>query len=633
MMTIDFAADRPKEPFHPSVDPAVFFETPAITAVFRRLVAALEEGAPPLAVLTGPPGTGKTMLLRRLSAELARAEWKTVIEGLPLGLDDLRDRLAATEPGRRVVVGLDEAQALSSDLLVALDPLLIVRPDLRILLVGEPMLESKLDALRLGGAAIRESVRCRLAPLDADDVRGYLDFRWRTVRGGAHPFAPEAVERIAAASDGIPQMINLVCGLALRLAEVRGIDRVTAEVIDEATGELPRPEPRHRISHGGRSSAAPASRKMRAAMVAAVVIPPLLVGGGLLLRRAAHVPERHDQPPPAARAPQTPAGPMWVAALAPEPIDVRAPIGPEPDRPPLSPAPVAPAPAPPPVTVAPPPAPPVVAAPDTPRPAAQATRAVEPPASPERSRGGKERRESTALKVAAATPTLPPMPRRAVSIPSAAPVAKIAAPVAKTAAPVAKTAAPVAKGDPSKDEALLRRAEYGDLKGVQTLLLGGASPEARDPAGFTPLMLAVIHGHPAIVNALVAGGGRVNVQNRAGLTPLMLAAINNHSGMLRALIDHGADVNARTLAGWTALTYGAWRGHAHIVRVLLARGADPNVTDREGWTIFQYASWRAAEPAANDDAPELSSDAGRPTGTGPGHAEVIALLRQAGAKR
>jgi type II secretory pathway predicted ATPase ExeA len=596
MMTIDFAADRPKEPFHPSADPDVFFETPAVTAVSQRLIAALEVGAPPLAVLTGPPGTGKTTLLRRLSAELARAEWKTVIEGLPLGLDDLRDRLAATESSRRVVVGLDEAQALSSDLLVALDPLLIVRPDLRILLVGEPLLESKLDALGRGGAAIRASVRCRLAPLDADGVRGYLDFRWRTVRGGAHPFAPEAVERIAAASDGIPQMINLICGHALRLAEVRGIDRVTAAVVDEATGELPRPEPRHRVSHGVRSSAAPTSRMMRAAMVAAVAIPPLLVGGGLLLRQAAHGPSPRDQPPPAARAPQAPAEPMRVAARAPEPepapIDRTSDAELEPGRQPL---------------------PPVVAGrAELPPPDVRPTRAGQPPVSPGRSGGGKGRRESTALKVAAAAPMLPPMRPRAVSTPSVA---------------------PVAKSDPGKDEALLRRAEYGDLKAVQALLLGGASPEARDPAGFTPLMLAVIHGHPAIVNALIAGGGRVNVQNRAGLTPLMLAAINNHSGMLRALIDHGADVNARTLAGWTPLTYGAWRGHSNIVRILLARGADPSVTDREGWTILQYASWRAAEPVSNDDLPELSADGGRPTGLGPGHAEVIALLRQAGVKR
>jgi ankyrin repeat protein len=184
------------------------------------------------------------------------------------------------------------------------------------------------------------------------------------------------------------------------------------------------------------------------------------------------------------------------------------------------------------------------------------------------------------------------------------------------------------------DEALLYRSEEGDIQAIRTLLEGGAPPDARDPAGRTPLMLAVIHGHPAIVELLIAQGAGVNVQNRAGLTPLMLAAINNHAAVLRTLLDRGAELDARTKAGWTALTYAAWRGYPDIVRLLLARGADPNVTDRQGWTALQHVNWHAAQPASSDDPSDMptAADPLRMAAAGPGHDEVIALLRQAGAR-
>ena len=609
MMTIDLAADRPREPFHPSADPDVFFETPAVTAVFRRLIAALETGTPPLAVLTGPPGTGKTTLLRRLSAELERSGWQTVIEGLPLGLDDLRDRLAAAEPGRRVVVGLDEAQALSSDLLVALDPLLVVRARSQDRCWwASPCSRRSSTRCRLGGAAIRESVRCRLAPLDADGVRGYVDFRWRTVRGGAHPFAPEAVERIAAASDGIPQMINLMCGLALRLAELRGIDRVTAELVDEATGELPRPEPRHRVEPTacGRARRRP-RRMMRAAMVAAVVIPPLLVGGGLLLRQAAARPcAARDPPPPAARRATAGAGRAGVGSRrwrpSPRPSTVTSAPGPSLPRPPLRSA----------------------CCPRRLRRLRHAAAATAPP------------------RQRVAEPPVSPGPHPAADDAAASqscrPRVEAVAPLHRRAADAAAHAA--ARGVDSiggarregatraRTRRLLRRAEYGDLKAVQALLLGGASPEARDPAGFTPLMLAVIHGHPAIVDALIAGGGRVNVQNRRG-------AHAAHAGRDQQPLRHAPDTDR------------PWRGPER---------ADPRGVD--GPHLWRLARARAhrARPARARRGPERDGSRGvddppvrelaarsrpitttcrscprtRGARTGPGHAEVVALLRQAG---
>jgi type II secretory pathway predicted ATPase ExeA len=620
MTTFEPDSYRPREPFHPSADPDSLFETDVIAEVLRRLLAALRGGAP-LSVLTGPAGTGKTTLLRRLSAELERLGCQMVVESLPLALDEFRERLPAVQLGRRVAVCLDEAQALSKDFLEALDPLLTLRQDIRILLVGQPALETKLAELAARSAAVRESVRCRLAPLAPAEVRAYIECRWRAAKNATNPFAPEAVQRITDASGGVPQMINLMCSLALRLAETRGLDQISVDIVDEATRDLPSREPRHRVRRGARPAAPPASRGMRAAMVAAVVIPPLLVSAALLLRPAPFGPEQPrlaatpvrnlpaaTESRPVATEPRPAATePRLAAALTPEPTSFGVTVSDALRAPRRSSLPMgSPAANPPAATVTPalpasePPAAPAQPGP----PASEAATLLAQPSPPT------GRASGPSMTVVSTAPMLPP---RAMKMPPPVP--------------------PVARREPVKDEALLRRSEHGDLRGVQALLADGASPEARDSGGFTPLMFAAIHGNPAMLDALIAGGARVNVQNRAGLTPLMLAAINNHTAVLRALIDHGADMSARTRAGWTALTYAAWRGHAGIVRVLLARGADPNVTDREGWTILQYATWRAAEPIASDDLPEPPAGAGRPTANGAGHSEVVALLRQAGVRR
>jgi type II secretory pathway predicted ATPase ExeA len=625
MSTFEPDSSRQREPFHPSADPDRFFESEIGAEVFRRLLAALA-GRAPLAILTGPPGTGKTALLRRLSAELERSGCRVIVEPLPLSLDDLLGRLPAADPGRRVVVALDEAQALSRDVLEAIEPLRGVRADVRLLLVGQLAVETNLAELASPGQAIREAERCRLEPLAHAEVGSYIACRWAASRPGSHPFTPNAVDRVAEASGGVPQMINLICSLALRAADTRALDQVSVDLVDEVTDGLPSARARRAARRGPRRrEPMPASpRGTRAAMVAAAVIPPLLVSLFLFLRPAPHDSARATVAPP-------PPEPRVVATRAPDPPSVAPPARPAPPVP--APAQSAAAP-----TPLPPPAPPASAAPSVlPAPAAPApspsTAATAPsaPAAPP----APVPPAATAPAADDARPSSPELPPAGAPKPSlplaTAAVAPMLPPRAMTPLPPRPPAAARPR-DAGKDEALLRRAEAGDLRGVQNLLTEGAAPDARDPGGFTPLMFATIHGHAAVADALIAGGARVNLQNKAGLTPLMLAAINNHPPVLRSLIDHGADMNERTKAGWTALTYAAWRGHAGIVRVLLARGADPNVRDREGWTILQYASWRVSEPAGSDDLPEPSAGAGRPV-TVPGHSEVVALLRQAGARR
>jgi len=536
-MALEPEGARPRRPFESTADPDLFFDSPACAATFGRLRAAMVWGEP-LSVLTGEAGTGKTELLHRLMDQLEGAGLRSVLFSLPVSLEDLRARLPAAERGRRVAVGLDEAQALADSLLGALPALLADRPDIGILLVGQRELETKVAALEAGGAGVRVAVCCRLAPLDAGEVGQYIHHRWRQAGSGPSPFTPSAVKRIAEISGGIPQTINLLCSRALWLAQGRGQGEIGAEMADEAARDL--------MSATSR----PAVR--RSALAAAVAIPLVIAGAVVLWHPSSPPPQK---PVESAQVEQ-PAAPVMVATPSPEPARTES-------------------------------VPAVESAP-------------------------------TGEKVARSVP------------PATTPASELS-----PRAPATREPPPIAPGSPLKDEALLRGAESGDVEAVRAMLGEGASPNARDAGGFTPLMLAVIHDQPAIADLLIARGAAVNAKNRAGLTALMLAAINDNTAALRALIARRADMNARTKSGWTALTYAAWRGYPDAVRLLLTGGADPTVIDREGWSILQYVSWRAAEatsggdPSGNPAAEEAPSS----PATGGAHTEVMTLLRQAGVKR
>ena len=195
-------------------------------------------------VVSGEVGGGKTTLINRLLDEMKSGvtvglinfttrsfgdmgEWILMAYGLPyknkskveLYDDFVQFMIREYAAGRPVVLIVDEAQNLGIRGLEEIRMLSNVNAQkdylLHVILVGQPELRTLLQSPQLRQLMQRVSVAFHLKALTDDEVRQYIVHRVTLVGGKADLFAPEAVRLIAAASDGIPRLVNTFCDLAL----------------------------------------------------------------------------------------------------------------------------------------------------------------------------------------------------------------------------------------------------------------------------------------------------------------------------------------------------------------------------------------------------------------------------------
>lgn len=144
-----------------------------------------------------------------------------------------------------------------------------------------------------------------------------------------------------------------------------------------------------------------------------------------------------------------------------------------------------------------------------------------------------------------------------------------------------------------KDEALLlaTRDDGPDPDVVRTLIEAGASVNAQDRYGWTPLIAAINSECPDIVIALLfKKGALVNQQGCDGKSPLMIAAYRRNPKVVSWLLATGADIRQTDCDGKTALHYLLYNGlipydkHPEITEMLLEKGADMSQKDAYGYT-------------------------------------------------
>jgi MSHA biogenesis protein MshM len=139
--------------------------------------------------------------------------------------------LALAGDGKRVLLCLDEAQAMPVETLEALRLLTNLETEkrklLQIVLFGQPELNRKLELQSIRQLAQRITFHYHLGPLTRDDLDYYVAHRLRVAGyDGARLFSRGAVARLYAASGGVPRLVNILAHKALMLCYGQGRQQV-----------------------------------------------------------------------------------------------------------------------------------------------------------------------------------------------------------------------------------------------------------------------------------------------------------------------------------------------------------------------------------------------------------------------
>ena len=179
--------------------------------------------------------------------------------------------------------------------------------------------------------------------------------------------------------------------------------------------------------------------------------------------------------------------------------------------------------------------------------------------------------------------------------------------------------------------ALMRAIVEGQPQAVRVLLEeGNAALNPADGEGNQALMLAALKGDPDSTRLLLLAGASTEAKNRNGLTPLMVAAsvVHNdddagvaHLAVVDLLLVAKAKMEAIDSHGATALIIAAAAGNVRLVRKLLERGAKADAFDYQGVTALE-AALKGDLPQHQESA-ELIRDTLHGRGPGSGRKEEL----------
>jgi MSHA biogenesis protein MshM len=254
-------------PFGITPDTSFFFACTNYQEALNTLLIAARNGEGFIKI-TGEVGVGKTLLCRKFMATLDKSfvtayipnpflEPRTLMlalaDELEVALEKDVDQhqllksinhrlLILAREGKRVILCLDEAQAMPIESLEALRLLTNLETEkrklLQIVMFGQPELDRKLQQEAIRQLNQRITFHYHLGPLTRDDLEFYISHRL-SVAGytGSRLFERSAVKALYAASGGIPRLVNILAHKSLMLAYGQGRQQVIARHVRLAAND------------------------------------------------------------------------------------------------------------------------------------------------------------------------------------------------------------------------------------------------------------------------------------------------------------------------------------------------------------------------------------------------------------
>jgi type II secretory pathway predicted ATPase ExeA len=259
-----------ENPFADCVSPTYFFRTESHADAFRSMTRAVDFKAS-LGMVTGPSGTGKTLVSQLLLNHFEEPKYRVVLVlvtpglsktgllreilselnlALPAGIARVQDLVKTLsnhiiemhEQGQRLIIIVDECHLLSSDCLHIIRTISnIETPQEKLvtcLLFGESRLAQRLEHTSYASLSNRIYMRSELAPLTNAEVAQYVKFRLMTAGRLEELFTETALSALHECSDGICRSVNKLAMLSLIAAADRRASIVDDSIVRTAAKRM-----------------------------------------------------------------------------------------------------------------------------------------------------------------------------------------------------------------------------------------------------------------------------------------------------------------------------------------------------------------------------------------------------------